>query len=61
MKKLNFLVLILIFALPLMVSADPIEETREVDVFTQVDLYIAGTVYLKQGDNQKVVVKGDSK
>ncbi len=61
MKKLNFLVLILIFALPLMVSADPIEETREVDVFTQVDLYIAGTVYLKQGDNQKVVVKGEKK
>ncbi len=43
------------------VKADEIEETRQVETFSLIDLRIAGNVYIKQGNDQKVVVKGNQK
>lgn len=60
MKKLFSLLVVIIFVSACNFPAGAQEkETRNVDEFHSVSLSIAGTVYIKQGDRQKLVLEAD--
>lgn len=61
MKKLFLSILISFFVLPFFVIAEDVEEKREVEVFTKIDLRIAGNVFVTQGNEHSLTVKGDAK
>lgn len=48
------------FTLPILVKAEEVEENRKVEVFTEIDLRIAGNVYVTQGNEHSLTVKGNA-
>jgi len=61
MKKIACILFLFSLIIPFSINADEVEKERKVETFTKIDMRIAGQVFITQGNNQKVVVKGDEK